>query len=395
FQLLPGRREAWGRLAVASACFLLGLALVWTPYLSATGAVTPRAAAARILGRHQVEPQASRPAGAGSAEGWLLPGGEPMSFEVKEPGISLRRRGYAAAVVRFGRKLADATGYWIGALALLGAWRLRRAAVTCRQGHHAVGRATAGDRFVQVFFLLFSVLAVRFSAAEGYLVPRHLMALVVASTGAAGYGALELAGWLTGRASQRRHAARYATTAGVLVAMAGLACLPQTLMRLHHSRLGHRAAGQWLAGQTDLPGAVLDTQGWTGLYSGRETYAYASARAALGDPHLAYLVLEGREVGYSSGRSRTLRWLIERAARPVAEFPDPAMRKPNQEPVIVYRWNADRFLGHVQPNAVGSHPAGSDLPRGAGGAAGRGETGIAASTELGVDSRSILRAVGP
>ena len=56
-----------------------------------------------------------------------------------------------------------------------------------------------------------------------------------------------------------------------------------------------------MAGQTDLHGAVLDTQGWTGLYSGRETYAYESARVALSDPHLAYLVLEGREIGYDSG----------------------------------------------------------------------------------------------
>jgi hypothetical protein len=413
FQLLPGRREAWRNLAAASACFLLGLALVWTPYLAAAGAVTPRTAMARILGRHQVEPATSQSAVVQAAESWLLPGGEPMSFDVKEPSISLRRRGYAAAVVQFGRKLADALGYWIGALALWGAWCLRRNGSTCRQSCHAIGQAGAGDRFVQVFFLLFSVLAIRFSAAEGYLVTRHLMALVVAAVGAAGYGALELGPWvakmvLAARPPGARRRQEWKTLAGnqpvprrrpsiawAVVAVAGIACLPQTFMRLHHSRLGHRAAAEWLARQADLPGAVLDTQGWTGLYSGRQTYSYESARAALTDPHLAYLVLEGREAKYSSGRSRTLRWLIEAAAQPVAEFPDAATRRPNQQPVIVCRWHADRFLKRIEAETSGPVPPGVDPPRVSGAAAERAETGIAESAEHDIDSRVVLRTADP
>ncbi len=390
FQLLPGRREPWGRLAAASACFLLGLVLVWGPYLAAAGVATPRAAAARILGRHRVEAERGRPDRAEIARSWLLPGGEPMSFDVKERSISLRRRGYAAAAVRFGRKLADVLGYWIGGLALWGAWRLGRVG----------GRASAGDRFVQVFFLLFSLVVIRFSAAEGYLAARHLLALAVAGMGAAGFGALEL-GSLLGRLAPaacallptRRQAWKTPAVAWALVALAGVACVPQTMARLHHSRLGHRAAGQWLAEQAGLPGTVLDTQGWTGLYSGRQTYAYEEARAALSDPRLAYVVLEGRETEYESGRSRTLRWLVETAARPVAEFPQPAARRPNQQPVIVYQWYADRFLRNTQTEAAESVRAGNDLPRGADTTVGGAETGIAASVELDVDSRSVSRAV--
>ena len=216
-----------------------------------------------------------------------MAGGEPASFAAKDPTVSIRRRGYAAASVRFGRKLADAFGYWIGALALFGAWRLRRR------------RATAGDRFAQVFFVLFSLAAIQFSAAEGYLVPRHLLPLVVAGIASAGFGAVELA-------------PRRAASAAIVV-LAGIACLPQTWMHLHDSRVGHRAAGEWLGTQAEFPGAVLDTQGWTGLYSGRGTYPYENAPAALRDPHLAYVVLQRGEFDRQSARSRTLRWLIETA----------------------------------------------------------------------------------
>jgi len=424
FQLLPGRREPWGRLAAVSACFLLGLAVVWAPYLAATGALTPRAAVGLILGRYRAEVQIPPHTAAGRTDVWRLPDGEPMSFDAKERSVSLRQRGYPAAVVRFGKRLADAAGYWIGALALLGAWRLRSIRARCQEGCDGVGRASAGDRFVQVFCLLFSVIVIRFSATEGYLVPRHLLTLVVAGMGAAGCGALEMGAWLASVAQRAKEKCRMkdaecrmqngASSVAcrvdpvlrafcilhpsfcirAVVAVAGIVCLPQTLIRLHDSRLGHRAAGKWLAGQGDPSGAVLDTQGWTGLYSGRETYPYEEAPAALGDPHLAYLVVEGREVGYRSGRSRTLRWLIESAAEPVAEFPDPAIRKPNQEPVIVYRWHAERFLSRAQAAAVGSTGA---LSRrvGAGAAPGRVETGIAASAAISVDSRPVSRAAGP
>ncbi len=388
FQLLPDRREAWGRLALASACFLLGLALIWTPYLAAAAAVTPRTAVARILGHHRVEEPLSQQADAALATTWRLPDGEPMSFDVKEPSVSLRHRGYAAAVVRFGSKLADAAGYWIGGLALLGAWRLGRARAWGQQDRDHSRQASAGDRLVQVFFVLYCLVVIRFSAVEGYLACRHVLVLVVAGLGAAGHGALELGSSLASapvaaRQARRRRLGlgdvpmgRPAIAAGpsvagrravawTLAAVAGTACLPQTFARVHDSRLGHRGAGEWQAGQADLRGTVLDTRGWTGLYSGRATYRYDEAPRALSDPHLAYLVLEGQEIGYESDRSQTLRWLIATAGQPVAEFPDPATRRPNQQPVAVYRWHADRFLRLVRAQTVGTAPADECPARGA------------------------------
>jgi len=375
FQFLPGRRQTWRRLVVAAGCFALGMTVVLGPYLAAMRVAGPKEAVLRILGRHSVKSEFSRSVGSEETVLWRMADGEWPSFDVKEQSVTLRRRGYAAAVCQFGKKLADAFGYWVGALALFGMWRLRH------------GPTSRAHRFVQIFFLLFCLAVIRFAAAEGYLAPRHLMALVVAGLGSAGVGGLELGCWMAGRrrATAEGDGAISATEKGdspifaarksgqspaarksgqspaarksgqssgtrlawVPVVLAGVACLPQMLVHHHHSRLGHREAGRWLAEQGDPTGAVLDTRGWSGLYSGLNTHPYAEAPAALSDPRLRYVVVGNREFGYQSRRSRTLRWLVETAAAPVVEFPDPAVRKPNQQPVTVYQWAPRRFARRV------------------------------------------------
>jgi len=340
FQFVPGRSQPWRHFAAAAGFFVLGLAIVLGPYLAAAGCLRPTDALARLLGRHQAELPDEQAAGSD----WQVAPAEPMSFTVREPRISIRHRGLAAAVVRFTRKLADATGYWIGALALVGAGCLRR------------GRATAGDRFVQVFFVMFALAAIGFSAVEGYLAPRHLLCLVVAAMAPAGYGAIKVGSRLGDlvcgdRSLPSRTAARLlagraspgSLAKALVVAVAAVACGPQTLAYLHSSRLGHRLAGEWLATEAGIPGAVLDTVGWTGLYSGRPTYGYARARRALAGGRLAYVVVEQRELGFDSDRSRTLRYLLESAAEQAAAFPQSRLRSPNQRVVLVYRWYPERF----------------------------------------------------
>jgi hypothetical protein len=116
---------------------------------------------------------------------------------------------------------------------------------------------------------------------------------------------------------------------------------------LHASRLGHRRAAEWLAQGADVPGAVLDTRGWTGLYSGRPTYRYEDARKAFSDPELAYVVLERRELEYASRRSRTLRHLLTLGAERVATFPESRTAEPGPRTVVVYRWRPERFSRSV------------------------------------------------
>jgi hypothetical protein len=138
------------------------------------------------------------------------------------------------------------------------------------------------------------------------------------------------------------------------VVAAGAVCLILSLKPLHASRLGHRRAAQWLARDAPAPGAVLDTRGWTGLYSGRPTWRYDRGRAAFGHPRLAYVVLERRELEYESPRSRTLARLLDAAARPVATFPNPAASGGRQPLVHVYRWEAERFAAWVASRSPGS-----------------------------------------
>jgi hypothetical protein len=112
---------------------------------------------------------------------------------------------------------------------------------------------------------------------------------------------------------------------------------------LHGSRLGHRLAGEWLARGATAPGLVLDTRGWTGLYSGRTTCRYEDGRAAFSHAQLAYVVLERRELEYGSPRSRTLKHLVELAGVPVAAFPDAGGGLGRECSVVVYRWQSERL----------------------------------------------------
>jgi len=320
FQLLPRYRMAWSRLAASLCAFALGLAFLLGPYLLLVSPTTFQTAADRILGRFKAEERDMD-----ELDDWRLPNGEPMAFTVREPTTSIRHRGFAAAIVRFGRKLADAYGYWIGGLALLGAWLLRR---------ESTRRI---DRFVQIFFALFSLLAIRFAAREGYMHARHVIPLVVVGIGCAGSGGPWLGEKLTAKMRLKLSAA------WLVVALAAAMCVPRLLVPLHHSRLGHRQAAEWISAQAETPGAVLDTHGWTGLYSGRRTYGYDDARRAFSDPQLIYVVVEEEELRHDSGRARTLGRLIELAGKRVATFPSIADSAANRRQVVIYRWEAERF----------------------------------------------------
>jgi hypothetical protein len=269
-----------------------------------------------------------------------------MSFATKETTISLRRRGYAAAAGQLADELADAFSYVAGAFCLFGLWRLRRRLVRPE------------DRFAQLYCLLFLLAVLHVAAKEGYLSARHLLSLVPLGIGFAGYGALDLGSSIARRtrvgsrdsasSERRKPVAPYGPLLGwTAVLLVGAVCLSEMIEPLHASRRGHRLAGEWLARQADAPGPVLDTRGWTGLYSGRSTYRYDRACAAFSDPHLAYVVLERRELDYGSRRSLTLRHLLDVAARPVAVFPGTDHDDRSRATVLVYRWYPQRFSRSV------------------------------------------------
>ncbi|MCX7426807.1 MAG: hypothetical protein NTW96_14415, partial [Planctomycetia bacterium] len=262
-----------------------------------------------------------------------------------------------AATLQFGNELARVFGYGVGVLAVVGLWQLRRAA------------ARPADRFVQVFFVLFSTAVIVFTSAEGYLSSRHLVLLVVPGVGCAGVGAIALGqvGWyaliaakgvpcdhslrigaetsVAFRSAKDRHfrGAKGDNATVLVVLLVGVPCLVVALDPLHAARSGYREAGQWLAAQSEPAGAVLDTLGWTALYSGRPTCQYDEAKAAFCDPRLAYVVAREEELRRPSDRARSLRHLLEVAGQPVATFsPEPNNGVPPSA-VVVYRWYPERF----------------------------------------------------
>jgi hypothetical protein len=328
-------RRPWRPLAAGMGCFALGTGLTIGPYLGAVGSLAPRDAIDRLLGRYDAERDTGRSPAEKAAAGWQLADGQPMSFASKDPSTSIRKRGYAAAVGKFGRGLAAAFGYGIGLLGLVGLWRHR-------------GPTRPAGRFLAVFWVLFSLVAVHFAATEGYLRPRHVLVLAVSGIGLCGLGTADL-GLLLPRWRP--------PAAWTAVALAGLALVAANVAPLHASRVGHQQAARWLALEAPEPGIVIDTRGWTGLYSGRPTSTYQDAPQVLADPRLAYVVVEQEELDHNSARAQTLRMLLAAAGHPAAYFPQQQTLPPGWATVAVYRWHPDRFRQWVdgRPAAVSSN----------------------------------------
>ncbi len=334
FQLLPTWRQSWVRVAMGGAGFAAGLIVAVSPYLIVSGNWRPQAAVARLLGDGADGDRHTATMAEVDTRPWLwrTEAGARMSFVKKDPGRSARFNGLAAATKEFAHELATVFQYWIGALALLGLWANRR-----------LKRPIEG--VAQLFFVCYALLALWFASASGYLSERHLAPLALVGLGAAGQGAIELGRRISQRL-QRKAAAPPQPPASSLklgwavVALAAVACLPKTLAPLHAARLGHRQAGQWLA-VSQAAGAVLDTRGWTGLFSGRRTYNFHRAKQAFADPQLAYVVVERHELTHNSLRAETLRNLLGDAAQRVAAFSPPGSSA--EKAVDVYRWSHQRF----------------------------------------------------
>jgi hypothetical protein len=265
---------------------------------------------------------------------WQLEDGQPMCFTRRDPSLSLRRHTVVAAVRKAVVDLANAFNMLIGLFAMVGLWQIRRLP------------ARPVDWLVRTFVIVYFLLAIGFAAREGYVSPRHFLVVIVAAIGCAGYGLLQSGVWLASRFPRRASPSpqtRRLVYSWTLVLLAVLTCLPRDVLPLRPTRLGHRQAGQWLA-RAAAPGSVLETWGLSGLYSGRKTWRYDRPQSLFGNPDLAYVVLQQRELTFATPRSRTLRRLLELAAEPAARFADPCpVGGGIGESVVVFRWYPERF----------------------------------------------------
>jgi hypothetical protein len=345
-QVRPAWRRPWLR-ATAGCLFLgLGLSMIWTPYLVVCGDTRPKQTVARLLGRanalkyDETKAEAAPEPAKKRSSRWRLANGQAMSFGKKEPQASLRFHGYRAASREFLRELPRAFNYGFALLAVIGGWRQRR-------------RIRRVDLLLLVFVAVYSAAAIRFASHSGYLAPRHLLPVVVVLLGWTGEGAWVLGKWIAFRVRSSgftvfprlQSAIRNPQSAipRFAVAFAALACLPQTLSPLHASREGHRQAAAWLAANGSPDDVVVDTRGWSRLYSGMSTYSFDRFRTAFKDPRLAFIVLEEDELRYDSRRSQTLRELLARGGERVARFGGRGGKA-----VEVYAWNSPRFAARRQ-----------------------------------------------
>lgn len=323
-----------------AAVLLLGLGLPLAPYLLAcrpAGANVSEAmapAAARLLGRLgagdalPLNESAPVSAAAVGEPRWSLPGVGRLVFGKKDTSTSSRFRGWWAAAVEACGELVETLHYGLGLLALVGLWSAR-------------GRLSSPvDRFMQLLCAALVMATLYVGATAGYLSTRHLLLLVVLALGWAGVGAVVCGEWLT-RVVLRSMTSRLLSVRlckPCVAALAIAACLPDLARPLHASRAGHRQAADWLLAHAAPSDRVLDSRGWTALYTGRKTYRYEAAQTAFRDAGLAYVVVEQAEFDAPSRRAETLRLLMAEAAEPVARF-GPALR----HEVVVHRWRPERF----------------------------------------------------
>lgn len=313
------RRLPWRSAIPYSA----GLAAILVPYglLLAVAVSGSSSAAAR---------GASEPVPHLSAD-FDLARGERLSFAPKDPTTSIRRRGVSAAAIALADEVPKAFGYLPGILALIGLWSLRRRP------------SSDADLMLQVFCVLLVGAVAVHTTREGYLSARHVLPIVVAATACMGTGAQVAAGRLKrllgGVDAEGRGTPGPAIVVTLVVASV---CIAYGLRPLHLNRAGHRSAAEWLARNASPGDRVVDTRGWTGLYSGLVTVPYEDACSELFRPELRYLVIEDCETTCDSARSRTIRRLVERAGTQVAAFAGQPTADHPSACVLVFQWNCVR-----------------------------------------------------
>ncbi len=258
-----------------------------------------------------------------------LAGGEKLSFAPKDPTTSIRRRGVAAALLQLADELPKAFGYLPGIFALVGLW------ILCRRP------MTDADLLLQAFCILLLAAIGLHTSREGYLAARHLLPITVAATGCFGVGVQAVAAWLKGNLVRSGPSSRTAPRlAFAMTLVVATICALYGARPLHGSRTGHRSAATWLTQNADRGDRVVDTRGWTGLYSGLATVSYEDSRSEWSRPELRYLVIENRELAYDSSRSRTIRRLLEQAGTQVATFPTCQTGSHTSARVLIYEWNS-------------------------------------------------------
>jgi len=246
-------------------------------------------------------------------------------FGRKDADRSSRFHGLAATLHEYGTELTQAFGFVLLPLIVWGLFVVRR-----REGHGLeVAIGVALTVAVAAHLAIVFVMAWR----GGYLSTRHFALPVLLTLSYAAVGLDDVCRRLAASRWNRFEISNLKLQIVAVVAFV-IASLATTSAPLHESQRAHRYAAAWLASAASRPGAVLDQQGYTALYTGRPTYRFAASEAAFADSRLRYVVVERGDLEADTPRGAALRNVLGPAAAAVAQFAAPRDRRPRD--VLVF-----------------------------------------------------------
>jgi hypothetical protein len=315
-----------------AAPFCVAASLCLVPYL-AVGITEPMEIAERLRGG--AAPTEAVPLNGGvywMSEGiyWGDDHQRLQSIGRKDRARSSRFVGLAATASEFVDELVQSFGYALLPWVVVGAWAKRKSSSWGDADRLLL--SAVGLQFVVLF-----VVAWR----GGYLSTRHFALPVVLTLSYAAIGLNDLCNRIATQFRFEISDLRFQRIAiGAFIAVTLLV----TWQPLHESQRPHRLAAAWLDSTDAAPGAVLDQQGFTALYTGRTTYRFEAAAEAFNDALRAYVVVERQDLEADTERGATLRHFLGKVENAVARFP--ADDGKSRREVLIYAFRTAASLAN-------------------------------------------------
>jgi hypothetical protein len=282
-QCWPALRWPWQRLSRSVAGLVASAAVVALPYMTTIGGLTVKPATRFIFKQDYYSLPPAAPT-RGKLEETRAPsicqGAGPLAVILGVWWIDEGEAGappwwWAVQVVAV--ESIHAFHYLAWLPALLGLWWFRDRL-----------RDTPGMWVLLLLSLMLASILGRLVARLGYMSERHTLAMVLCGTFWAAAVLVRMAdalpGWLE-RVMRRPIPIRFHGALGLtwLLLLTGW-CLPATLKPLHANRTGFRAAGEWLAANTQPADEIVDPFCWSHFYAGRVLQESMQPRPASGPP---------------------------------------------------------------------------------------------------------------